>query len=307
MTIVALTSATSSATDGCGNWLAGLRSTQWRNTLIPVCWEDMKAAETADREVTREAVARTWERHSQVRFTGWDQCRPNARGIRIRVEDGGEPPRTYGLGSQLDGAVDGMRLNFRFTAWSQTCRNTRERCIGIIAVHEFGHALGFTHEQNRPEAPGWCRADVQGANPDALLTSYDPSSVMNYCNPRWSNEGILSEQDIAGLQAWYGHPESPASRYAGRWTATFTYSDPGCQADAVAVTILNGAVTGHATTPQGLVVQFSARIDDDSGIQNMEFDFSPVDHVVVTGAFPHALVRSTDCGCGAITFARVGR
>lgn len=78
--------------------------------------------------------------------------------------------------------------------------------IRAIAVHEFGHAIGFTHEQNRADAPGECQLLAQGTNPDTLLTPYDPTSVMNYCNKRWNNEGFLSALDISAAQALYGKP-----------------------------------------------------------------------------------------------------
>jgi hypothetical protein len=99
--------------------------------------------------------------------------------------------------------VDGIVLNFTFQNWSTDCQSTKESCIRAIAVHEFGHALGFAHEQNRPDTPSWCN-DVEGQNGDTLVGSWDLDSVMNYCNPNWNGNGHLSMRDIAGLQKFYG-------------------------------------------------------------------------------------------------------
>lgn len=79
-----------------------------------------------------------------------------------------------------------------------------EFCVRAIAAHEFGHALGFAHEQNRSDAPAWCRDQAQGHDGDIFMTPYDSQSIMNYCNPAWNNNGGLSANDIAGLQFWYG-------------------------------------------------------------------------------------------------------
>jgi hypothetical protein len=99
-----------------------------------------------------------------------------------------------------------MVLNFTFKNFSPGCQAQVEFCNKAVAVHEFGHAIGFAHEQNRADAPAECRADSQGTTGDWNLTEYDLHSVMNYCNPSWNGDGRLSPRDITSLQTLYGKP-----------------------------------------------------------------------------------------------------
>jgi hypothetical protein len=71
-------------------------------------------------------------------------------------------------------------------------------------VHEFGHALGFAHEQNRPDRPSTCTEPAQGSNGNLMIGAWDLQSVMNYCNPDWNGNGQLSATDIAGVRQLYG-------------------------------------------------------------------------------------------------------
>lgn len=181
-----------------------LRSAVWSSNSVPVCFESAAEAASPEAKLVRDAVTGSWEAASKIRFEGWGACAPNAVGIRIAVTQ--EGPHTKGLGNQIDGVRTGMVLNRQFTTWSPSCASSpakREACIRSIAVHEFGHAIGFSHEQNRFDAPGECAKLRQGSNGDVMLTAYDPSSVMNYCNPVYNNDGRLSALDASSVKSLY--------------------------------------------------------------------------------------------------------
>jgi hypothetical protein len=184
------------------NYGSAQRKSKWLQTTIPVCWENPTESDREWRQVVRQAVSDTWENASAVRFEGWGSCKDDSLGIRIQIADDG--PHVKNLGRYLDGMPNGMVLNFTFKKWSISCQKKKEHCIYAIAVHEFGHALGFAHEQNRKDAPAECQKESQGADGDWDITDYDPVSVMNYCNPKWNGDGKLSKLDIEAIQTLYG-------------------------------------------------------------------------------------------------------
>jgi hypothetical protein len=177
--------------------------TVWPDLSVYVCWENPSPDHQKGMDLVRQSIASTWEAASELRFKGWKKCATENRGIRILIDDSG--PHTKGLGTKLEGQPAGMVLNFTFKNWipdvDADCKKDWELCMKSVAVHEFGHAIGFAHEHNRPDVPGECKEPSQGSRGTVLLTRYDPDSVMNYCNKK--NKGVLSALDIEGVKKVY--------------------------------------------------------------------------------------------------------
>jgi Matrixin len=196
---------------GSGDKLLLSSSAAWQKKNLSVCWVNATPADAEAQEWTRDAITKTWQAVSQITFEGWGDCTPEGADIQINIAD--ENPRSYiGTGSTWAIGQYGysMVLDHTFAAWSPACQSQLEHCVRGIAVHEFGHALGFDHEQNRADRPAElteCAADGINVPGDKPLGVWDLYSVMNYCNPTWVNAGALSQGDIDGVQQVYGARE----------------------------------------------------------------------------------------------------
>ena len=219
------------------NALVGGRGFMWSvwssaPVILDVCWENpvdshplpTETDQTPGyerREWVRLALKRTWEREARILFVGWDQCQneafpatppysfgPRRPGtgdenikINIKTTGGGQNPAH---GSWGDHMQSGITLNLH--CGTASCKENVE----FLAIHEFGHALGLYHGEERSDWPAYTDCPRQEWDPsppwwpiptELLWGEHDRDSVMAYCSPRPTE---LSPGDVAGIQSWYG-------------------------------------------------------------------------------------------------------
>lgn len=175
---------------------------------VPVCWRLNHPTYpfTHEMAVLQDAIERSWVASAAIRVNWQGICPASPSGtvvikLSLQPDYGGS---THGSGTQTiypNGSTESVWINISdFT--------TNDNWLRYLGTHEFGHVLGFMHEQDRTEnfAPNdQDLACTQGTSTvDVSLSSYDHDSIMNYCSPRTTTTGAPSAGDVAGAAYSYG-------------------------------------------------------------------------------------------------------
>jgi hypothetical protein len=182
---------------------------------IKVCWENPNStalgstasARAAYRDARRAALEQSYARFARIDFWGWDACQANDPGLHVYIctsttdpvcaaQNGASQANNPSTGISgypgLNGTTNGIRL---------------QKDHGpSVAVHEFGHALGFYHEEEIPGAAtgtgGCAQQYYPNANP-VQYGDYDRDGIMSYCSPP-TTAPYLSTNDISSIQRAFG-------------------------------------------------------------------------------------------------------
>lgn len=123
-----------------------------------------------------------------------------------------------------------------------------EDCSKFNALHEFGHIAGFSHEQQRADAPPGCEPEREPDVPyvgDTPLGPFDAESIMSYC--RADEAATLSEEDAEQTHLVYlGHAAEALDEQADVETAA-----PGNEEAAAGASSSAPAPAGPAAAEDG--------------------------------------------------------
>ena len=202
--------------------------------IIPLCW--FTPGYKNEKAIFQDAIKRTWVKAANLKVSWREGCPTTGFTSYVKVQIGKHTQVADQNGNlyydhSTDGQTRGLGMNTLskpneipsdpfsgagMTFWMEDNGGSLKRIprMEYIAVHEFGHVLGFQHEQDRPEAEARDCPGSTSVPGGIVLGLYDPESIMNYCGEHGNNSGTLSEGDIANVRDLYGFPIGTGTFFA---------------------------------------------------------------------------------------------
>jgi hypothetical protein len=194
--------------------LYGDPSVYWTGSppMVPVCWEPKTfdvSSQSSERTWIEDAARRNWNRFARINLVGsggastWQRCTTNAPGVHAFFSPG-VCGGFSGIGRPLNGVTDGTRLTDCEAPCQPAAGVTQEQCVRRVGMHEFGHVVGFFHEEERPnEGLPDCNGTPQTIPGGQKYGAYNDASFMAECTSTLTAVD-QTPGDIAGIQRAYG-------------------------------------------------------------------------------------------------------
>jgi hypothetical protein len=221
----------------CANAQNGMCPAAGSPPMVNVCWEPSSFNNSAFNNVrawTEDAIRSNWARYGRLNLVTvsgagtWQVCSPGQPGIHAYVRTNSECGGTNnGVGINHDGVTNGIGVPDcnPSSSCGLAANSSQEVCVKRIAMHEFGHGIGFFHEEQRD--PGLPDCDPRNNTPPIPGTKYgafNQQGIMSDCDGPQAAAGIttLTALDQAAIQRAYGRRISgQLVSTAGRCLASF--------------------------------------------------------------------------------------